>query len=75
MKNYETMSMGARNCRTGKAGTRGVNVLTSRFARTKRETQRFFYYVGTAKCGTQTKFLTFQYNFRENITFRYVSLE
>jgi hypothetical protein len=49
---------------------RGVNVSTSHFARTKRETQRFFCYVGTAKCGMQTKFLTFQCNFRENLTFR-----
>jgi hypothetical protein len=34
-----------------------------------------FFYVGTTKRGTQTKFLTFQCNFRENLMFRDVSLE
>jgi hypothetical protein len=46
------------------------DVSTSRFVRTKRKTQWIFCYVGTAKRGTQTKFLTFQRNFHENVTFR-----
>jgi hypothetical protein len=57
--------------------SRGVKVSTFRchvsLGRNVKHNDFFFFW--TAKRGTQTKFLTFQCNFRENLTFRYVSLE